>query len=69
MNLLGVMDISASALTAERERAEVTASNMANAQTTRTAQWKTLTSGNWSFSARTRRPTPPFPAAIHFPMR
>jgi len=37
MNLLGVMDISASALTAERERAEVTASNLANAQTTRTA--------------------------------
>lgn len=40
MNLLGVMDISASALTAERERAEVTASNMANAQTTRTASGK-----------------------------
>ena len=38
MNLLGVMDISESALTAERERAEVLASNLANAQTTRTAK-------------------------------
>jgi flagellar basal-body rod protein FlgC len=38
MNLLGVMDISGSALTAERERAEVLASNMANAETTRTAK-------------------------------
>jgi flagellar basal-body rod protein FlgC len=38
MNLLGVLEISGSALTAERERAEVLASNLANAQTTRTAQ-------------------------------
>lgn len=38
MNLLGVMEISGSALTAERERAEVLASNMANAQTTHTAK-------------------------------
>jgi flagellar basal-body rod protein FlgC len=38
MNLLGVLDISGSALTAERERAEVLASNLANAQTTRTAK-------------------------------
>ena len=37
MNLFGVMDVSASALTAERIRAEVTASNMANAETTRTS--------------------------------
>lgn len=36
MNLFGVMDISASALRAERVRAEVVASNMANAETTRT---------------------------------
>lgn len=34
MNLFGVLDISSSALTAERERAEVTASNIANAETT-----------------------------------
>jgi flagellar basal-body rod protein FlgC len=37
MNLFGVMDISASALKAERVRAEVVAANMANAETTRTA--------------------------------
>ena len=36
MNLFGVMDISASALKAERIRAEVVASNMANSETTRT---------------------------------
>ena len=36
MNLFGVLDINSSALTAERERAEVTASNLANAETTST---------------------------------
>ncbi len=36
MNLFGVMDVSASALKAERIRAEVVASNMANSETTRT---------------------------------
>lgn len=36
MNLFGVMNVSASALGAERMRAEVTASNMANAETTKT---------------------------------
>jgi flagellar basal-body rod protein FlgC len=36
MNLFGVMDVSASALKAERVRAEVVASNMANSETTRT---------------------------------
>jgi len=38
MNLFGVMDISASGLKAERVRAEVVAANMANAETTRTAE-------------------------------
>jgi len=37
MNLFGVMEVSASALAAERLRAEVVAANMANAETTRTA--------------------------------
>ena len=37
MNLFGVLEINASALTAERERAEVVASNLANAETTSTA--------------------------------
>ncbi|HTV05003.1 MAG TPA: flagellar basal body rod protein FlgC [Acidobacteriaceae bacterium] len=36
MNLFGVMDVSGSALKAERLRAEVVASNMANANTTQT---------------------------------
>ena len=36
MNLFGVLDVNSTALTAERERAEVTASNMANAETTHT---------------------------------
>ncbi|MGB7135293.1 MAG: flagellar basal body rod protein FlgC, partial [Acidobacteriaceae bacterium] len=38
MNLLGVMEVSGSALEAERIRAEVVAGNMANAETTRTAE-------------------------------
>ncbi len=38
MNLFGVLEISSSALLAERVRAEVVASNMANAETTRTAE-------------------------------
>ena len=38
MNLFGVMDVSASALKAERVRAEVVAANMANAETTRTPE-------------------------------
>ena len=37
MNLFGMMDVSSSALAAERMRAEVVAANMANAETTRTA--------------------------------
>ncbi|MFI5105069.1 MAG: flagellar basal body rod protein FlgC [Terriglobales bacterium] len=37
MNLFGMLEIGGSALGAERQRAEVVASNMANAQTTRTA--------------------------------
>lgn len=37
MNLFGLMDASGSAMQAERMRAEVVASNMANAETTRTA--------------------------------
>ena len=40
MNLFGLLGVSGSALTAERVRAEVTASNMANAETTRTADGK-----------------------------
>src|ERR1700720_1298927 len=38
MNIFGVMDVSGSALKAERVRAKVVASNMANAETTRTPE-------------------------------
>lgn len=38
MNFFGVMDVSASALQAQRVRAEVVAVNMANAETTRTPE-------------------------------
>jgi flagellar basal-body rod protein FlgC len=38
MNLFGMLDISGSALTAERQRAEVVTSNMANLETTRTPE-------------------------------
>ncbi len=36
MNLFGILEVSGSALGAERQRAEVEASNLANAETTRT---------------------------------
>ena len=38
MNLFGVLGISASALTAQRQRAEVVTANMANAETTQTVE-------------------------------
>ena len=38
MNLFGMLELSGSALGADRQRAEVVASNMANVQTTRTPQ-------------------------------
>jgi len=38
MNLFAMLEVSGSALTAERQRAEVVTSNMANAQTTRTPE-------------------------------
>jgi len=38
MNLFGMLELAGTALTAERQRAEVVTSNMANAQTTRTPE-------------------------------
>jgi flagellar basal-body rod protein FlgC len=38
MNLFGMLEVSGSALLAERQRAEVVTSNMANLETTRTSQ-------------------------------
>ena len=37
MNLFGILDVSGSALNAERQRAEIVTSNLANAETTHTA--------------------------------
>ena len=52
MNLFGVMTISGTALLAERERAEVPASNLANAETTRTPQGGPYHRQNVMFAAR-----------------
>jgi len=38
VNLFGILDVSGSALNAERQRAEIVASNLANAETTHTTQ-------------------------------
>jgi flagellar basal body rod protein FlgC len=54
MNLFGVMGISASGLTAERTRAEVVAGNMANAESTHTAEGGPISARRWS--SRARRP-------------
>jgi flagellar basal-body rod protein FlgC len=52
MNLFDVMTISGTALLAERERAEVTASNLANAETTRTPEGGPYQRENVMFAAR-----------------
>ena len=52
MNLFRVMEISGSALLAERIRAEVTAANMANAETTRTETGGPYQRMNVVFGAR-----------------
>ena len=55
MNLFGVMDISGSALEAERMRAEVVAANMANANTTRTENGKPYQRQHVVFQSSRRR--------------
>jgi flagellar basal-body rod protein FlgC len=52
MNLFGMMQISGSALLAERERAELTASNLANAETTRTIEGGPYRRQNVIFASR-----------------
>lgn len=52
MNLFGMLHISGSALLAERERAEISASNMANAETTRTIEGGPYRRQNVVFAAR-----------------
>jgi flagellar basal-body rod protein FlgC len=56
MNLFGVLAVSGSALAAERVRAEVTASNMANAQTTRTIDGQPFQRQHVIFQTAARNP-------------
>ncbi len=65
MNLFGMLEVSGSALAAERWRAEVVSANMANADTTRTPQGGAYRRQLVVFRAL---PTPRFPllmAALH----
>jgi flagellar basal-body rod protein FlgC len=57
MNLFGMLQISESALLAERERAELSASNLANAETTRTIQGGPYRRQNIVFAARPSLPS------------
>ena len=61
MNLFGMLEVSGSALGAERWRAEVVAANMANAETTRTAQGGAYRRQMLVFRAQ---PTPRFPLML-----
>jgi flagellar basal-body rod protein FlgC len=63
MNLFGVMSISASAMTAERERAEIVTSNLANAETTRTPEGGPYKRMQVVFGAQPVE-TPNFPSAL-----
>jgi flagellar basal-body rod protein FlgC len=65
MNLFGMLEVSGSALAAERWRAEVVSANMANAETTRTPQGGAYRRQLVVFRAL---PTPRFPlllASLH----
>ena len=46
MNLFGMLDVSGSALKAERVRAEVVASNMANLRNDTDGRWNTLSTAS-----------------------
>ena len=61
MNLFGMLEVSGSALGAERWRAEVVAANMANAETTRTAEGGAYRRQMLVFRAR---PMPRFPVML-----
>jgi flagellar basal-body rod protein FlgC len=61
MNLFGMLEVSGSALGAERWRAEVVAANMANAETTRTAQGGAFRRQMLVFRAQ---PMPRFPLLL-----
>jgi len=61
MNLFGMLEVSGSALSAERWRAEVVSANMANAETTRTPQGGAYHRQLVVFRAR---PMPRFPMLL-----
>jgi flagellar basal-body rod protein FlgC len=61
MNLFGMLEVSGSALGAERWRAEVVAANMANAETTRTAAGGAYRRQSLVFRAQ---PMPRFPLLL-----
>jgi flagellar basal-body rod protein FlgC len=61
MNLFGMLEVSGSALAAERWRAEVVSANMANAETTRTPQGGAYRRQLVVFRAR---PLPRFPLLL-----
>jgi flagellar basal-body rod protein FlgC len=61
MNLFGMLEVSGSALGAERWRAEVVAANMANAETTRTQQGGAYRRQMLVFRAQ---PMPRFPLVL-----
>ena len=61
MNLFGMLELSGSALTAERWRAEVVAANMANAETTHTLHGGAYRRQMLVFRAQ---PMPRFPALL-----
>jgi flagellar basal-body rod protein FlgC len=61
MNLFGMLEVSGSAMSAERWRAEVVAANMANAETTRTPQGGAYRRQLVVFRAR---PLPRFPLLL-----
>jgi flagellar basal-body rod protein FlgC len=61
MNLFGMLEVSGSALSAERWRAEVVSANMANAETTRTPQGGAYRRQLVVFRAR---PLPRFPMML-----
>jgi len=61
MNLFGMLEVSGSALAAERWRAEVVSANMANAETTRTPQGGAYRRQLVVFRAR---PVPRFPLLL-----
>jgi len=69
MNLFGMLEVSGSALAAERWRAEVVSANMTNAETTRTPQGGPYRRQLVVFRAQ---PTPRFPlllASMHQPQQ